>query len=126
MSASPEYFLTSNGSNEIVYRDQQFNIAKSIKARVNGFPLNGINDIAWTQGCIFCNVLSDNNIYAICENSGKVLYILDCSDLAKKGGVPGKDHVLNGIAYDRQTNSLFITGKRWGKYFQIRPTHPVI
>jgi glutaminyl-peptide cyclotransferase len=30
-----------------------------------------------------------------------------------------KDNVLNGIAYDKKKDRLFITGKRWPKMFEI-------
>lgn len=29
------------------------------------------------------------------------------------------DEVLNGIAYDAENNRLFVTGKYWGKLFEI-------
>ena len=31
----------------------------------------------------------------------------------------GNDAVLNGIAFDTDTNRLFVTGKNWGKIFEI-------
>jgi glutaminyl-peptide cyclotransferase len=122
MSATANQYLTSNGSDEIVYRDQQFRKKKTLKVRINAFPLKGINDLAWVKGSIYCNVLRDDNIYKIDDTSGKVLHILDCSSLAEIGAPPGDSHVLNGIAYDQQTDTLFITGKRWKNYFQIKLT----
>lgn len=119
MSASPEYFLISNGSAEIIYRDQQFNRVKSLKVRINSFPLSGINDIARVDDRIYCNVLQDDNIYEVSETSGKVLRILDCSRLRKSAVTPNYQNVLNGIAYDRKTRTFFITGKNWEKYFQV-------
>jgi glutamine cyclotransferase len=31
-----------------------------------------------------------------------------------------QDEVLNGIAFDAQNNRLFVTGKNWGKLFEIK------
>jgi glutaminyl-peptide cyclotransferase len=33
---------------------------------------------------------------------------------------PTSDNVLNGIAYDKNRNRLFITGKNWPKLFEIK------
>ena len=30
------------------------------------------------------------------------------------------DEVLNGIAFDKETGRLFVTGKNWGKLFEIK------
>ena len=29
------------------------------------------------------------------------------------------DEVLNGIAFDKENNRLFVTGKHWGKLYEI-------
>jgi glutaminyl-peptide cyclotransferase len=122
MSANAEHYLISNGSDEIVYRNRQFDTIKSLKVRINGFPLKGINDLAWAKGKIYCNVLHDDNIYEIDERSGKVLHILNCSRLVDLPAQPRDSNVLNGIAYDQQTDTFFITGKRWKDYFQVKFT----
>ena len=33
---------------------------------------------------------------------------------------PGYDDVLNGIAYDKQTDRLFVTGKDWPNLYEIK------
>ena len=30
------------------------------------------------------------------------------------------DNVLNGIAYNPETETLFVTGKRWDKLFEVK------
>jgi len=34
--------------------------------------------------------------------------------------VKDEEAVLNGIAYDKATNRLFVTGKLWPKLFEIK------
>jgi glutamine cyclotransferase len=34
--------------------------------------------------------------------------------------IPGRTDVLNGIAYDSTTKTMFITGKRWPKLFEVK------
>ncbi|MDA9976526.1 glutaminyl-peptide cyclotransferase [Polaribacter sp.] len=38
---------------------------------------------------------------------------------AKTQKLKPEDEVLNGIAYDTKNNRLFVTGKNWGKLFEI-------
>lgn len=122
MTATADHYLASNGSDEIVYRDRNFNQVRSLKVRIHGLPLRGINDLAWAKGRIYCNVLHDNNLYEIGEGRGKVLHVVDCSRLEAAAATPGPVNVLNGIAYDQQTDTFFITGKRWRKMFRVRFT----
>jgi glutamine cyclotransferase len=122
LTAAPEHYLASNGSDEIIYRDRRFNPVGSLKVRINGRPLRGINDLAWAHGRLYCNVLHDDSIYEICEIDGAVLRILDCSRLAQAAATPGPANVLNGIAHDPQSDTFYITGKRWRNLFQVRFT----
>ena len=40
-------------------------------------------------------------------------------DIIAKDQKLDQDEVLNGIAYDADNNRLFVTGKHWGKLFEI-------
>jgi glutamine cyclotransferase len=120
MTATAEQYLTSDGSDEITYRNRNFDRVRSLKVRVNGLPLRGINDLAWAHGRIYCNVLHDSRIYEISEASGRVARVFDCSHLARTAASPGPASVMNGIAYDRRTDTFFVTGKRWCSLFQVR------
>ena len=43
-------------------------------------------------------------------------YDVQASELGK---LVAQDEVLNGIAFDAENNRLFVTGKHWGKLFEI-------
>jgi hypothetical protein len=49
-----------------------------------------------------------------------VARVFDCSHLARTAASPGPASVMNGIAYDRRTDTFFVTGKRWCSLFQVR------
>jgi glutamine cyclotransferase len=120
LTASAAHYLSSNGSDEIICRDRRFHPVGSLKVRIKGRPLRGINDLAWAHGRLYCNVLHDDSIYEVSGRDGIVLRILDCSRLAQAAATPGPANVLNGIAYDPQTDTFYVTGKRWRKLFQVR------
>jgi glutamine cyclotransferase len=48
----------------------------------------------------------------------ELLGILDMSGLRKLINVTTED-VLNGIAYNPKTKTIFVTGKNWDKMFEI-------
>ena len=77
-----------------------------------------INELEWINGKIYCNVWQKDAIAVVNPNSGAVEGILDMSGLRKLIQYP-KAEVLNGIAYNPKTKTIFITGKNWDKMFEI-------
>jgi glutamine cyclotransferase len=119
MTSKNGIFIMSNGSHLLSYRDRQFQKTAILKAKINGLPLRKINDIAYANHKIYANVLYRNHIYEMCEKTGRVLRAFDCSALERMAEArPGID-VLNGIAYDRQFGSFYITGKNWRYIFRV-------
>ena len=44
---------------------------------------------------------------------------IDATSLPEARGRRNGDAVLNGIAYDKATDRLFITGKNWPRLYEI-------
>jgi glutamine cyclotransferase len=78
-----------------------------------------INELEWINGKIYCNVWQKDAIAVVNPNSGAVEGIVDMSGLRKLIQYP-KAEVLNGIAYNPKTKTIFITGKNWDKMFEIK------
>ena len=80
------------------------------------------------RGEIYANIWQSDWIARISPRSGKVTGWIDLSDLRvearKKVRRGAKFDVLNGIAYDEQSDRLFVTGKLWPVMFEIRVTEP--
>jgi glutamine cyclotransferase len=112
-------YIMSDGSHFIHYRDTSFELVGSRKVTMNGFRLKRINDIAYAEKKIYANVLYHKYIYEICENTGKVQRIFDCSALEKIACDRPAVDVLNGIAFDPVSGSFYITGKNWRYIFQV-------
>jgi glutamine cyclotransferase len=77
-----------------------------------------INELEWINGKIYCNVWQKDAIAIVNPNSGAVESILDLSNLRTKIQSPNAE-VLNGIAYNPKTKTIFVTGKNWDKTFEI-------
>jgi len=78
-----------------------------------------INELEWINGKIYCNVWQKDAIAIVNPSSGAVEGILDMSGLRKLIQYP-KAEVLNGIAYNTKTKTIFVTGKNWDKMFEIK------
>lgn len=78
-----------------------------------------INELEWINGKIYCNVWQKDAIAIVNPNTGAVEEILDMSGLRKLIQHP-RAEVLNGIAYNPKTKTIFVTGKNWDKMFEIK------
>ncbi len=79
-----------------------------------------INELEWVRGKIFTNVWMKNALAVINPETGEVEAILNLSALTKKLNPAIQHDVLNGIAYDKKTGHLFVTGKLWDKMFELK------
>lgn len=119
-----ELLIMSDGTDQLHYLDpDNFQRVKTLKATLAGEPLKNLNELEFHNGIIWANQWHSDNIYGIDESSGEVTTIIDCSGLKEKGvnhrQKNNEDNVLNGIAYDQEKNSLWVTGKYWHSRFLI-------
>lgn len=78
-----------------------------------------INEMEWIDGKIYANRYQKDGVAIINPKNGAVEGVIDFSPLKKLVTQhPGLD-VLNGIAYNPKTNTIFVTGKRWDKLFEV-------
>lgn len=72
-----------------------------------------LNELEMVDGSLFANVWGSDRIARIDPASGRVTGWLDCAQLVPEGLRGHAQSVLNGIAYDPATRSLYVTGKNW-------------
>jgi glutamine cyclotransferase len=83
-----------------------------------GSKIPSINELEWINGKIYSNVWTKDAIAVVNPTNGAVEGILDMSGLRKFVKNPEAE-VLNGIAYNPKTKTIFVTGKQWNKMFEI-------
>jgi glutaminyl-peptide cyclotransferase len=83
------------------------------------YKIPKINELEWINGKIFANVWQKDLIAVVNPANGTVEGILDFSALRKSIQFP-RAEVLNGIAYNPKTKTIFVTGKQWDKMFEIK------
>jgi glutaminyl-peptide cyclotransferase len=119
LTSDGERWYMSNGSDTIVVRNRSFTIVGKIPVTVQGSPVKNINELEYVNGSIYANVWYSDSILEINPANGRVVRIIDCSELVKKELPVSSDNVLNGIAYDQGTKRFFLTGKKWKTIFVV-------
>jgi glutamine cyclotransferase len=77
-----------------------------------------LNELECVRGEIYANIWYEDTIAKIDPASGNVTGRIDLAGLRAYLD-PGQPEVLNGIAYDAESDRLFVTGKLWPNLFEI-------
>lgn len=81
--------------------------------------IKSLNEIEYINGKIYGNIWQKDAIAIINPETGAVEAVVDLSGLRKDVKNPQAE-VLNGIAYNPKTRTIFVTGKNWDTLFEIR------
>ena len=112
--------LMSNGSDRLVFRDPAtFEETGSIGVTMRGQPRTQLNELECVDDVVYANIYQDDYLVIIDPSSGRVTHQIDASGLLTNQEALGAD-VLNGVAYDPQADTFYITGKYWPKMFEVR------
>ena len=93
-----------------------------IQVTTNKSIITKINEMEWINGRIYANTYQSNKdiIIIINPETGRVEGVVDFNGLKKKVKNHPKIDVLNGIAYNKNSNTIFMTGKNWNKLFELQ------
>jgi glutamine cyclotransferase len=83
-------------------------------------PVNKLNELEYIDGKICANVYETNDILVIDPKTGAVLQRIDMSSLYPQNTRTLTADYFNGIAYDKATKRIFVTGKKWPKLYQVK------
>jgi len=110
----------SDGTEKIWTLDPEtFKLTDYINVYTNDSKIKSVNELEWINGKIYGNIWQKDAIAVINPTTGAVEAVLDLSAL--RAQVTNKEaEVLNGIAYRKSTNTIFVTGKNWNKTFEIK------
>ena len=133
-----EHLIMSDGSSYLRFFDTR-NFKQKRKLQVldrnaqtkKTVPIKNMNELEFVRGEIWANIWQSNNIVRIDPKTGEVIGWIDCSVFVPEqykaelaGPVHGRNHVLNGIAFDPNTNKLYITGKKWPVLYEVQIVDP--
>ena len=114
------HLVMSDGSDTLNFLDPKtLAVTKTMRVQDAGRPIRNLNELEWIEGEIWVNVWQTDRIARISPNTGEVNAWIDLSSLYPRAQrMPPADE-LNGIAYDKATRRIFITGKKWPRLYQI-------
>lgn len=119
--------IYSDGTNIIHFLNPQtFQEERSIKVIDRYGPVNFINELEYVNGYIYANQWQTDLILKIDIKTGYVVATANLSSLRQRAGIPpvtgdeSAPEFMNGIAYDKENNRFYITGKNWPKLFEIK------
>jgi glutamine cyclotransferase len=112
--------ILSDGTNKIRYLDPvSFEVTRTLEVYAGSEAVVNVNELEYIKGEIFANIWHAPRIARIDAHSGQVLAWIDLTTIAAKEQ-HGEENVLNGIAYDKDGDRIFVTGKNWAKVLEVK------
>lgn len=127
--------VLSDGSGALSFvAPESFEEIRRLPVRLGKKSVARLNELEVIVDDVLANIYGDSRIVGIDLKSGCVTTVIDAakliSDVAAEiravrnpvcdGSCSKWDFVINGIAYDREANELYITGKNWPLIFVYR------
>ena len=116
--------IKSDGTSKVWFLDPSTQKEKRfIQVYTNKYGLNDLNELELIGDQLYANKYQQNAVVIIDVNTGMVTGVANLTGLKeeveKTQKLVPEDEVLNGIAYDKENNRLFVTGKNWNTLFEI-------
>jgi glutaminyl-peptide cyclotransferase len=113
--------LLSDGSSTIYYYDPEYFTQTDQLNVSNRLGLvSKLNELEFAKNYVWANIYGQSFIIKIDPKTGKVLAQADLIKIYPKGIPDSYDYVLNGIAYNPDSDTFFITGKLWPVIYEIK------
>ena len=120
MTNDGKYIYQTDGTEKIWKMDPAtLEMIDYINVYSGNAKIKSINELEWINDQIYSNVWQKDAIAVVNPKNGSVEGVLDMSGLRKFIKNPTAE-VLNGIAYNPKTKTIFVTGKNWEKLFEIK------
>ena len=121
LSVYNDKLVMSDGTNMLYFIDPDLlTVVSSIEVYDNIKQVNQLNELEVINGEIWANIYQSDMIARIDPATGKVLSYINLAGILPEADRDANTEVLNGIAWDKGQNRIFITGKHWSKLFEIR------
>ena len=131
-----EVIWMSDGTDTLTARDPEtFEVVREVQVTFeeyrlsqmvteDGRALSEINELECVDGSVYANVWFTDYILEIDTETGAVTSIVGATELLtaeERASLPS-GAVLNGIAYNDETETFLLTGKYWPKLFEVQFT----
>ena len=118
-----DQIVMSDGTNVLYFIEpEMFTVVSRLEVYDNEKKADQLNELEYINGEIWANIWMTDLIVRIDPVSGKIIAYIDLKGILKDPDTDTSVNVLNGIAYDRAGNRIFVTGKNWPNLFEIKLT----
>jgi glutaminyl-peptide cyclotransferase len=112
--------ITSDGSGELVHRDPDtLDPRHVVHVRLAGERILGLNDLAWSAGRVWANIIGTSHIVGVDPGTGEVTDVVDAGRASERHWHDAQA-VMNGIAAMRADGEFLLTGKTWRAIRHVR------
>ncbi len=118
-----KHLIMSDGGTELTFLDPEtMQLIRRMPVVLGSFKLDRINEMEYVDGLIYANRWQQDSIFVIHPETGRVIARVPLFNLLPPAERPSgiDDGSLNGIAYNPETKTFYVTGKKWPKLFEIR------
>ena len=115
-------YLSDGTSGVRVIDPNGFRVVRRIRVTEAGQGVHMLNELEWVRGELWANVYETSLVARIDPATGHVVGWIDLSRLlpeSQRDRLKDRGGVANGIAYDRATDRVLVTGKYWPYLFQL-------
>ena len=121
LTTDGDHLIVSDGSSLLYfYHPEYFTQVNQLDVCDQRSLNSSLNELEYINGEIWANVYGKKHILRIDAATGKVTGVLDLSSIFPKDIPDDYEHVLNGIAYNPDQQTLFVTGKFWPVMYEIK------
>lgn len=118
------YLFMSDGSAYLSIRDPgSFELIFRGAVTYNGqiLPAQLLNELECVDDYVYANAWNTDYIFRIDKFTGDIVAVIDASSLLTEAEKAALDSgsVLNGIAYNPESMTFYLTGKKWPKIFEV-------
>jgi glutamine cyclotransferase len=116
------HLIMSDGTNVLTWLNpEDFSIVKTIQVANDRGTMNVLNELEYIDGIIYANIYTTDFIVKIDVSTGKVLEEINLKGLIDMYHKPeDRIDVLNGIAYDKENDKIYVTGKLFPRLFEVK------
>lgn len=125
LTTDGKQLIMSDGTNALSFIDPQtMRVTKTVLVSDNGYAVDLLNELEYINGYIYANIYTTSLIVKIDSQTGNVVGKLDINDLFLKSRQRYFSSAeTNGIAYNPETDKIYVTGKLWPCIYEIAFPH---
>jgi len=109
--------IMTDGSSNLYFLDPvTYETVGQVTVNAGNSSVVNLNELEYIKGDVYANVWLTQKIAIINPQTGQVKGWIDLTGIYNSSD---PNAVLNGIAYDKQKDRLFVTGKYWPSLYEI-------